>query len=200
MKAFAIVTGIVLAAAATAAQTLPEIVRRQKTPIENQVHIERSPAIELGDLARGCDAIARVLVLSDEVVRLSKDQRTIETDHQVLVLDDIFAKQPLRSGEVIVVTKTGGALSIDGYEVTTIGTGFPPLQSGDEYILFLRQNGSRTNFVVASGAQGAFRNMGGIVEQVGVDGVWNYEKDEAKVRTPVVSFMSDLRHLASHLQ
>ena len=130
----------------------------------------------------------------------SKDQRIIETDYRALVLDDIFAKQPLKTGEEIVVTKTGGRLNIDGYDVTTIEGGFPPLQSGDEYILFLRQNGSRLNFVVVSGSQGVFLNVGGVVEQLGDDGVWNYEKDAERVRTPIVPFMIDLRQLTAQRQ
>ena len=71
MKAFVTFTGFMMAVVAVAAQdTLPELVRRQKTAIETHVNAQRSPAIQLSDLASHSDVIARVLVLNGEVARL----------------------------------------------------------------------------------------------------------------------------------
>jgi hypothetical protein len=164
---------------AAAQITLPERVRQQAGQIETQVIREFSPGIELHDLVKDSDLIAEVTVMGGQS-RLSKNQQSIETDYDVLVLNPLFSRQPtVRTGGKVVVTKPGGTVTIEGHQITTFEKDFPPFQTGEEYVLFLAFEQSTGHYAVRYGAQGAFRSAAGTIEQVSKSfGKWNEERGQ----------------------
>jgi hypothetical protein len=174
--------------AAAGQDTLPQIVQRQQGRVEVIVEREFSP-VDLRELARDCDLIGRVVVLDDGRGRLSKDERDIVSEYTVQVLDQFSSRVTLQPAAKLVISKPGGTMTIGGYVITSSDGDFPPLKAGEEYILFLRLDRTTGQYVVAYGAQGAFRNVGGEVEQVSQDtGTWNRERG----RVPIAAFTQEL--------
>jgi hypothetical protein len=60
-------------------------------------------------------------------------------------------------------------MNIEGYRIQSLESDFPAFQAGEEYVLFLKFDAAANQYVVPYGAQGAFRNLGGLVEQVSTD-------------------------------
>jgi hypothetical protein len=174
--------------------TLPEVVRRQRGQVEWYVTREFSP-VDLSELVRDCDLIARVVVVGESQSRLSTDERSIESDYTVRIVDRLFSRQAVQPGEAIVITKPGGAVTVDGYQVRTRERDFPDFQNGEEYVVFLKFDSSAKRYIVPFGAQGAFRNVGGVVEQVSRDtGTWNRERGPVSV----LAFLEELAGIIAH--
>lgn len=195
MKTQSILLAIcVLSSSAQAGQqTLAERVRRQHGAIEVHILREFSP-VGLVELVRTCDLIARVVVLDNGRTLLSKDERSMYSEFDVQVLDQLFSREPLKPAEKIVVTKPGGTMTIEGHPVTSRESDFPPFHTNDEYILFLKLDQVTGQYLVPYGAQGAFRSIGGTIEQVSKDtGTW---KDE-RGRIPISAFIQELMAILS---
>jgi len=175
---------VVLSSVVTGQETIPELVRKHHGQLEGIIHREFSP-VGLTELVKSCDLIARVVVL-DARSRLSEDERSMHSDYSVQVLDQYFSRRVLDPAENIVVTKPGGTMTIDGYQYAVYEHDFPALQSGEEYILFLKFDPSIRRYIVPDGAQGAFTNVGGIVEQVSGIG-----RDE-RGGVPIAEFTDEL--------
>jgi hypothetical protein len=79
-------------------QTLAERVRRQKGQIEVQILREFSP-VDLPELVKESDLIARVVVLDSGHARLSKDERSMYSEFTVQVLDQFFSARSLKLTE-----------------------------------------------------------------------------------------------------
>jgi len=171
-------------------ETVRETIKRHKGPLELIVTRQFSP-VDLKELAKDVDLIAAVIVRDDGRSHLSGDGQTIETDHTALVVDQFFSRHPLQPSASITVSKPGGTLSIDGHTVTSYERDFPPFHSGEEYVLFLRRDDTAGHYLVAYGAQGAFRSALGNVEQVSRIGTWNAERG----LVPAISFTQELRDI-----
>jgi hypothetical protein len=172
-------------------ETLAERVRRQHGALEVIILNEYSPA-DLPDLVKESDLIARVLVLDSGRSRLTKDEQSMDSEFTVQVLEQFFSARPLGLGEKLVVTKPGGTMTIEEYSVTSREPGFPPFQANEEYILFLKVDPSTGQYLVPYGAQGAFRNVGGAVEQVAKGTpIWDREMG----RVPFVDFAQELTRI-----
>jgi hypothetical protein len=172
-----------LSAFAAGQETLPDVVKREKGRVENHISREFSP-VDLPDLVKESDLIARVVVLDDGRSHLSKNQRAIHSDYTVQVIDQLFLRRTLKPATKIVVTKPGGTMNIEGYQIQSLEADFPAFQAGEEYVLFLKFDATADQYVVPYGAQGAFRNLGGLVEQVSKDtGKWNSERGPVSILT-----------------
>jgi hypothetical protein len=113
----------------------------------------------------------------------------VTTDYSVQVVETYAAKKVL-DGQIVVVTKPGGEMVIDGFPVASYERDFPPFAAGEEYVLFLRTDGRDNTFVLPDGGQGAFRNSGGSVEQMSTKfGTWNHEHG----RMALPGFADELR-------
>ena len=172
-------------ATTTAQETVPELVRRHKGNVEFLVIREFSP-VGLSELARDCDLIARVVVV-DGRSHLSDDEREVQSEYTLQIIDSLLSRKTLTPAQNIIVTKPGGTLTIDGYQFTTRETDFPPFLTTDEYVLFLRFDARTGKYVVPYGAQGAFRHVAGVIEQVG-SGEWNTERR----RVSLLDFIQEL--------
>jgi hypothetical protein len=174
-------------------QTITELARQHKGRVGVDIRHEFSPA-DLPELVKGCDLIARVVVLDNGQARLSKDEKSMDSEFTVQVLDQFFSTRTLTPGQKIVVTKPGGTMTIEGYPITVREPDFPPFHANEEYILFLKFNAATSQYDVPYGAQGAFRNVGGVVEQVSKHfGIWNREGGRGRV--PISEFTEELTRL-----
>jgi hypothetical protein len=167
---------------------LVERVRNTEGGIALLVLREFSPA-DLSDLVAESDLIARVLVAEGRS-RLSRDERRIETDYSVQILETYFQGQTVQSDTSIVVSRPGGVLTIDGHAVTGREPDFPLFQAGEEYVRFDPQS---KLYIVPHGAQGAFREVGGFAEQVSSEGKIKSERG----KLPSAGFAEEIRELAS---
>ena len=177
------------ALAHSAQETLPETVRRVGGNIENHITREFSPA-DLSELVKTAEVAVRGLVVDGPRPYLAADGRTIESDYTVQVLDRIFARQS-PPGQTIVVTKPGGTMMFGGYKVTSTESQFPEFTAGEEYVLLLKRDPKTGKYFVPYGAQGAFRNVNGLVEQV-QEGDWNREHG----KIPATDFMQQVAGVA----
>lgn len=172
-------------------QTLAERVRGRQGSVEVMRLTEYSP-VHLPELVKGCDLIARVVVIDNGRSYLSKDAQDIESEFTVQVIDRYLLSPVLRPAEKILITLHGGTLTIDGYPITSRENDFPPFHPNEEYILMLKHDSSTGQYLLPYGAQGAFRIIGGEVEQVSQQfGTWNRERG----RVPVVDFIKELTSL-----
>jgi hypothetical protein len=144
----------------------------------------------LPKLVKEAELVVRALVVSSRP-HLSADGVSIFSDYTMQVLDEILSRKGPIQKQTIVVSEPGGTLTIDGHKVFAWDPQFPPMEPGDEYILFLRRNADG-EYGVAYGSQGAFRNIGGLVEQV-QDGDWNREHG----KMPVSQFRQQIGDAAS---
>lgn len=172
-------------------ETLAERVRRQQGPIEVLI-LKQYPPADLPEIMKESDLIARVLVLDNGRSRLSKDERSIYSEFTVQVLDQFFSARNLKLTEKLVVTKPGGTMMIEGYPITGREPDFPPFEANEEYVLFLKFDPSTGQYLVPYGAQGAFRNIGGVVEQVAKGSpIW----DRDRGRVPIGEFTQELTRI-----
>ena len=148
----------------TAQEKLEEIVRRTGGNVSFLINRQITPA-DVPDLVAQADLIVRVLVIEGRS-RLTSDEQKIETNYTVQILEVYLERQPISSGQKIVVTKPGGTISLLGHSVTMLETDFPEFESSEEYVLFLDQDRVRQINRVVYGSQGAFRLEGGHADQV----------------------------------
>ena len=171
--------------------TLAERVRQQRGNIEVLLLNEYSP-VQLRELIKACDLLVRVVVSDNGHSYLTKDAQDIESEFTVQVIDRYLLSPVLRPAEKILITLHGGTLTIDGYPITSRENDFPPFHPNEEYILMLKHDSSTGQYLLPYGAQGAFRIIGGEVEQVSQQfGTWNRERG----RVPVVDFIKELTSL-----
>lgn len=82
------------------------------------------------------------------------------------VLETYFSSASSEPDPNIVVTRPGGALVIDGRTISSREPDFPQFVAGEEDVLFVRWEPQQKAYVVPRGAQGAFRELAGFLEQV----------------------------------
>lgn len=166
--------------------------RAQSAPGSEFIITREFAPAELADLVKESDLIVRALVVEGRS-RLSIDERGIETDYQVRILEIYAASQMLNVGRSIVVTRPGGTLMIDGRTILQRETDFPPFENNGEYVLFVKLEPSSGRYVVPFGGQGAFRETGGLSEQVAqFNGKFKGERGSV----PTLQFAQEIRELA----
>jgi hypothetical protein len=164
MRTVAIVAALLSGSLVTSAQmTIPEKVKKAKAGTHIVITRQISPA-DLPVLVQSSALVARVIVSSGES-RLSANQSEIETDYRVSVVD-VYRGAASVAGTVIVVSRPGGRLMIEGQLVTAAEDNFPAFRNGEEYVLFLSRSQSGDIYFVNFGAQGAFLQADGFLEQV----------------------------------
>jgi hypothetical protein len=150
---------------AFAQDKLVDVLKRTTGDLELTRTREFSPA-DLSDLVRTSDAVVRIVAGTGRS-RITTDELSIETDYSVTVLDSYGSGNGAPAqGSRIVVTKTGGSLTVEGRTVRAFEPDFPEFVEGVEYVLFLVRDARNNTFVVSHGGQGAFRLVTGECEQV----------------------------------
>lgn len=172
-------------------ESVVDRVRRAQHDLEIQIHREYSPGIGLAELAANSDTVVRGLVRSVDY-GLSQDQRTIDSKYTLDVTAVYRSSHALQSGHAITLVRAGGIMQIEGFTVTAYERQFPPFSVGDEYILFLTKHPTEGHYVLRHGAQGAFRIIGGAVEQIatGTQGL-------NRGRIPDLQFVEELTAITS---
>jgi hypothetical protein len=103
--------------------------------------------------------------------RLSRDEKLILTDCEFRITQILRKRANIKETEsqLVKFTLLGGSLELPGGKAEYRNAAFPPLETGAEYVLFLRKQGDRParfekgevsdpqKFVVVYGAQGAFQ-------------------------------------------
>jgi hypothetical protein len=175
--------------------TLRDMARSHKGNVEVIQRREYGPAALL-EVVKESDAGARVVVMDEGRGILSEDERSIESEYTVQVLEQLFGRRAFKPAEHIVVTKPGGTVVLDQYKVVAREPDFPPFEHGDEYILFLKRDESSGRYMVAYGAQGAFKHVASSVEQVSKIGLWKQERGTVDIS----EFISEVKAVASQVQ
>lgn len=153
-----------VSSAPAAQEKLEAIVRRTGGNVSFLVNRQITPG-DMRDLVAQADLIVRVLVI-DGRSRLTSNEQEIETNYTVQILE-VYGERPgISAGQKIVVSKPGGTITLLGHSVTMAETDFPEFDSGEEYVLFLREDRERQINHVVFGSQGAFRLEGGYADQV----------------------------------
>lgn len=156
--------GIGAGTAVHAQQKLEDIVHQNPGGVEVIHHAQMVP-LSLQDLVARADLVARVLVVEGRA-HLTADERQIETDSTVQLLEVLAGSRTVTPAERVVVTTPGGKLDLAGRTLQMHAPDYPSLEDGREYVLFLRPEPGRSVTGVVGGSQGAFVVDDGHVEQV----------------------------------
>lgn len=109
----------------------------------------------------------------------------IMTHYDVRVDQVIRRTQPpgIVKGDVLVVRRVGGAMTLEGHNVVGHENDFPQFTINDTYVLFLQRVENQDYYWVAYGPQGAFHVDAEAVRQVSeVFGSWNRERGKVRLR------------------
>ncbi len=120
-------------------------------------HVEYRYFSNIRELVSGSVLIIRGMVLS-EATRLSSDQRDVITAYRIQLLDVLHNPEgvDLSSG-TIVVSKSGGNMTVDGRPVRVDTPDFPGLRTWATYVLFIGRTKDRPNLLwFVGGPQGVF--------------------------------------------
>ena len=137
---------------------------RQHGHIAKAILNEYSPA-SFADLVKESDLVARVRVVKHRAA-LSSDETTVSTTYAAQLVEVLHSrgKEPATGGNIEVV-RPGGTVVLDGHTVEVYEQDFPAFELGHEYVLFLREERTRS-YRVAHGAQGAFGIDNNLVDQM----------------------------------
>jgi hypothetical protein len=175
-------------------ETLRDLARQQKG-VELIVTRGFGPA-ELHEILKESDLIARIVVMDSGRSLLARDERSIDSEYTVQVVEQLFGRPARNAGEHLIVTKPGGTVVLEGYTVTSRELDFPSFYQGDEYVLFLKRDDTTGRYAVAYGAQGAFQNIAARVEQVSAIGLWKQRR--GAVEMPL--FLDEIRSVVSQVK
>jgi hypothetical protein len=184
--------GLMTIGVAAQEKTIPEKVRAG-LPAGADLTIDYAN-LYLDQLADQSDLIVRGLITGTNS-HLTKDERWIQTDYNVLVLERLHARGTIKHGQTIVVSRFGGTVEVEGKKVT-MSSGFPPFQIGDEYVFFLNPRPDGT-FSILAGPYGLFKNVSGEVEQVG-QGTYKDAHREERGHVPMGLFIQELNDAINH--
>ena len=146
--------------------------------------------VSLADMVARADLVARVVVLEHRP-RLTADERKIETEYSVQLLEVLAGSRAVTPAQRVVVTTPGGKLDLAGRTVVMQAPDHPSLEDGREYVLFLRPEPGRSVTGVVGGNQGAFVVDDGHVEQVAG------EIRESRGKLSLAAFKEEILQLAA---
>jgi hypothetical protein len=153
---------LVLPAPSLAQPSLVEAARIRGGDVTSLVNAD-FPDADLNRLMADRAVVARGNVV-DAKSRLTKDGRNVETEYQFRLSECLRCADEM-IGTVVRVVRLGGSVTLsDGTRVATQVQGFPNLDGGADYILFLSPNNGGYN--VRFGPHGAFRVRGQKAEQL----------------------------------
>jgi hypothetical protein len=144
-------------------ERLPARVQR-----EGNIELVRTVAYEpltLKELVKRSSFVARVLVLRNST-RLSDDETLVVTDSDVQALEVFRNVLGIKATPVIAVRQPGGSMLVAGRQVSVRESDFPPLELGQEYVLFLYRERNSDRLSVMGGPQGVFEVTGGQLSHV----------------------------------
>jgi hypothetical protein len=81
--------------------------------------------------------------------QLTEDDKSIFTDYQV-ELEQVFksrANRMLKQGDVVTITRSGGAVELDGRIIRVYDKTYKALRHGKTYVLFLKFDSSADTFI-----------------------------------------------------
>ena len=163
MRLVVMVIAATLATSVDAQETLRALAR-QNGDFTQRVTVSYEP-VSMQQLVQRSALIARVVVLSASPTLLESQQR-IATDLTAQPLSIMRSPAGLVTGPTIMIRQIGGSLVFEGHRVTTEESGFPLLEIGKEYVLFLTKSPVLDRFEVVSGPQGTFEATGDSLKQV----------------------------------
>lgn len=85
-----------------------------------------------------------------------------KTDVELTITKPIYNSE---KGQQIVITQTGGQVEEDGQQLNYLFGGDPLVSSGENYLIFARQNDIGT-YTILGGPQGKFKNINGKVKSM----------------------------------
>lgn len=113
-----------------------------------------------GELIQDSDLIAYATV--GEVVKEWRSAGLPKTDVELTITKPIYNS---KKGQQIIITQTGGQVEEDGQQLNYLFGGDPLFSSGENYLIFARQNDIGT-YTILGGPQGKFKNINGKVQSM----------------------------------
>ena len=146
-----LVACLLIAGATTIAQdgrpTIPDVLRQAGKSLSGFSTVPSGPTHTMTEVLADTDSVVRG-ILGDPQSYLSEDQKDVYTDYQIL--DPIFLYQSnlvtsIQPGIMpnVKVTIHGGTIALGAFTYTFIDQALPPLKSGGEYLILLRQDGEK---------------------------------------------------------
>src|SRR5215204_6886438 len=124
-----LVVALIVTQVAVGQESLREIGRQHTGPIETLIFREFFP-VEIAQMARDSDLIARVRVVDNGESYFTEGERSISSDYKIQLIEQFASPRSLINGDTVVVTKPGGTLTVDGREIAVSERDFPPFQLG----------------------------------------------------------------------
>lgn len=140
-------------------ETLPEAVIRKGEGIQQMYMTEYLPNLSLADIVKSSDLILRAIITYKHA-RLTTDETAIESDYTLQPVERLWARQSSKQDRSVVLTTSGGTLTVAGHEVVGIDAELPPFDVGAQYLLFLKFDPATGHYRLPHGGQGAFAIRG----------------------------------------
>jgi hypothetical protein len=185
--AFLVLSFVMVPAIAGAQPTLRE--QALTLGVSEQIVIVDYPSLPLRQLTAAAGVILRVMIRGSQT-SLTANGTSIVTDYWAAVIDVVKgpAGSRLNSRDVITVRRVGGVIDIEGFTVSSYENGFPPFETGKEYVLFLKAQPGQP-FELVAGPQSAFR--------VDARTIVPASADAQRSAIPMPQFVREVRQLAS---
>src|SRR4051812_44747867 len=124
--------------------------------------IAEYPVATLDAMVRYADAIV-IATINDATPILVDSGTQLLTDYRTTV-DRVLLGRTIHQGSTLTVDRPGGAPPIGGRSFVVTGGGFPPFETGEQYVLFLhRSELDASKYEPLRGGASAFRVAKGIV-------------------------------------
>jgi hypothetical protein len=159
LPASAAIKDIVARFSAQKRETLSEAVIRTGSGIQQMYMTEYPPNLSLAEMARSSDLIVRA-VITYKHARLTPDETAIKSDYALQPLEQLKLGPIRKEDGPLVLTTSGGTLTIEGHEVVGVDAEMLPFEAGAQYLLFLKFDPATGHYQLPHGGQGAFAIRG----------------------------------------
>jgi hypothetical protein len=185
--AFLVLSFVMVPAIAGAQPTLRE--QALTHGVREQIVIVDYPNLPLRQLTSAAGVVLRVMIRGSQT-SLTANGTSMVTDYWAAVIDVV--KRPsdsrVNSRDTITIRRLGGVIDIEGFTVSSHENGFPPFETGKEYVLFLKVQPDQP-FELVAGPQSAFRVDEGTIVPASAD--------SQRSAIPMHQFVREVRQVAS---
>jgi hypothetical protein len=163
--------------------SLREVVKAHSRDLLIESRVEY-PEAALEQIIQAADTIL-IGHVNGGLTHVSEAGTMLVTDYRITV--GRVLRGVVAPDATIVVSRPGGATTIDEFNVVASDRDVPPFNGSERYILFLASSADPPGYILPCGAQSAFRIDGGSVRQASiVHGTWNETRGSVSIEAFVV--------------